>query len=185
MQLKTLAIVAVLAGATTLQPAAAGEANLYVFADTPENRAAIATLAATDGIAVAAAAAGDVTVVSLTGNGLDRGLIIDGLKTAGRKAFTYTGEMAATPDFAARLNGLTPTIGIEGPGIVIAPDDDYPDWCIYAICLPDDWRNAAEIFPPRETDFRRGGSFGNGLSINGIKVPQSIKLAGGADGSGV
>lgn len=173
-----LAAVMMLPLAFTAQ--AAGK--LFAYPDTPDVRAAIGALAKLDDLSIAAASSGDITIVGITGNGFDRGLIVDGLGAAKRKSFAYTGTLSITPGAAAWLDTDLVIPDYKGPIIVIAPvAEKFPKKCIYAICLPRDWN--ALVLPGDGVGsgggiFSLGGgaiTIGNGMgTINGIAIPDSL-----------
>lgn len=171
---------------------AAGE--LFAYPDTPKVRAAISALATSDDLSIAAASSGDTTIVGITGNGFERGLIVDGLGASKRTPFAYSGTLSITKGIAAQLDSRLVIPNYSGPVILIAPVPyKFPPKCIYAICLPPDWN--ARVLPGDGVGsgggiFNMGGgivSVGNGMNgggvsvgngmgtINGIVIPNSGK----------
>ncbi len=171
---------------------AAGE--LFAYPDTPKVRAAISALATSDDLSIAAASSGDTTIVGITGNGFDRGLVVDGLGAFKRTPFAYSGTLSITKGIAAKLDSSLVIPNYDGPVILIAPVPyKFPPKCIYAICLPPDWN--ARVLPGDGVgssggifsmsggaitigNGRTGGAttVGNGMgTINGMVIPNSGK----------
>lgn len=163
--------------------------KVYIFPDTAKNRAALVSVGQIDGVAMAAASWGGTTVVNIAGNGFDRGIVIDGLRSAERKAFQLTGTPVASVSVAKGLANQANTLGLPKDIIIVLPTKVFPPWCIYAVCLPEDWlrtKNDGVTDPPPPIDFDDGGiSSGGGFVINGMNIPQiakDIQLGGNISG---
>lgn len=172
---------------SSIATTALADDKFYAFPDTPDARAAVAALAGVEDLSIAAASSGDTTIVGITGNGFERGLIVKGLEASKRKPFGYSGTVAITTASAAKVGDALGAAGYTVPVIVLVPlTYKLPDKCIFAKCLPPDWN--ALMRPPSDGVGSGGGIFalggeggtttevGNGRKIGGW-------LGGGSGGS--